>query len=167
ARRDPRLGRNEGAKQENALAGSARRDEESRNGLDTLGVESGFFEDFAADRVIRLLALFDHAGSHRLEPAAGLRQRRRHDLLDQIDRARLGIDQERRSRVTALEIEPPHLLAHAPVVALKAQSRLVDLEETIEHAPAADDLDLRHCGSFSSWPGSLPQLVRRSMVLTR
>src|SRR5207245_4227678 len=53
---------------------------------------------------------------------------------DQIDSARLGIDQERRDRVTTLEIEPPHLLAHASVVALEPQPRLVDLEEIVEQA---------------------------------
>src|SRR5262249_45854592 len=181
ARRDPSFFRNERAKQENALARSTGRDEESRNGLDPLGGEPGFFEDLAADRLLRRLALLDHAGSHGLEPAAGLRARRIHELLDEIDGARLGIDQECRDRVTTLEIEPLHLLAHASVVALEPQPRLIDLEEIVEHAPAADDLDLRHCGSFHlgrgvylSWSAAVwscrkawPQRSGRTLMLTR
>src|SRR2546426_629842 len=87
------------------------------------------------------------------------------------DTAALGdarsIRQQRRGGIAALEVEPPHRLAHGAVVALETQVRLVDLEEIVEHAPAADDLDFWHCGSLGSSSGctaSLPQLVHRSMV---
>src|SRR5262249_53480471 len=89
-------------------------------------------------------ARVNHSRRDRLEPATGLRQRRGHELLDQIDDALLAIEKKRSGGITALENEPPYLPAHASVIAREPQSRLIDLEEIVEHAPAVDDFDLRH-----------------------
>src|SRR5262249_55111230 len=90
----------------------------------------------------------DNPSDDGVEPAAGLLQGRIHELPHEIDRSPPRVHQERRRRIAALDIEPPHHLAHRSVKTLEAQMRLLDLEEIIEQAPAADQLHFRHRRSF-------------------
>src|SRR5262249_44278289 len=143
-RRGPRAIRHAGAEQEDALARPARRQEEARDRLDLVDREARLLGDLPSYRLFRRLAGIDHAGHHRVEPAAGFLERRIHELLDQIDAAAFGVHEQRRGGIAALEAEPPHHLAHLSVITFEFQARLLDLEEIIEQALAADHLDLRH-----------------------
>src|SRR5262249_37080832 len=120
--------------------------------LDLVDGESGLLQDFASDRRFRRFAGVDHAGDDGVEPAASLLQGRIHELPDEIDRSPSGVDQERRHRITALQVQPSHRLAHRSVETFETEIRLLDLEEIIEHALAAEYFHFRHRRSFPALP---------------
>ena len=66
------------------------------------------------------------------------------ELLDQDDLLRIPVQQKRRCRISSLEDEAMDRLAHLPVEPLKAQRRLLDLEDVIKHYSLVQDFYALH-----------------------